>query len=123
MAGFFSLVHLTWNDPIAVTDINLDHDTFAEFLNLLCVLCFSWFGHFYVFASVYSASALIVTCGIYFQSWQLSPWLVNLLDLFASSNRKARGKKFFLLWASDKLCIILKEVKVNLSLCPCWRYS
>lgn len=49
----------------------------------------SWFRHFYLFASVYSALALILTCGIYFFSWQQSPWLVKLLDLFASSNRKA----------------------------------
>ncbi|XP_023704176.1 polyprenol reductase [Cryptotermes secundus] len=49
----------------------------------------SWFRHFYVFASVYTTLSLILTFGIYFLSWELSPWLVTLLDLLASSNRKA----------------------------------
>lgn len=78
----------------------------------------SWFRHFYVFASVYSALALIITCGIYFLSWQLSPWLVKLLDLLASSNRQARVSA-----VSSLLALFLLMIQVSRRFYETWFVS
>lgn len=64
---------------------------------LCCILCFfSWFRHFYIFASLCTTLSLILTSGMYIWSWELPHWFVMLLDLLGSSNRKAHGKGFCL---------------------------
>ncbi|GLG97190.1 Polyprenol reductase [Gryllus bimaculatus] len=43
-----------------------------------------WFGHFYIFAAIFTTLAAIVVCNVYIFGAKLEPWLLICLDLLAS---------------------------------------
>ncbi|KAK7873340.1 hypothetical protein R5R35_011384 [Gryllus longicercus] len=43
-----------------------------------------WFGHFYIFAAIFTTLAAIVVCNVYILGAKLEPWLLICLDLLAS---------------------------------------